>query len=62
MEKLRRFLIRWIIMILIIGAYVLFRDAVGWDESFDWSRFADFTALGTLGVSLLTVYSGKKTK
>lgn len=49
-------------MILIIGAYVLFRDAVGWDESFDWSRFADFTALGTLGVFLLTVYSGKKTK
>ncbi len=62
MEKLRKFLIRWIIMILIIGAYVLFRDAVGWDESLDRSRFADFTALGTLGVFLLTVYSGKKTK
>ncbi|WJY73753.1 hypothetical protein CAURIC_10790 [Corynebacterium auriscanis] len=62
MEKLRKFLIRWIIMILTIGAYVLFRDAVGWDESLDWSRFAGSTALGTLGVFLLTVYSGKKTK
>lgn len=59
MKALRKFLVRWIIMILIIGAYVVFRDAIGWDEGLDWSRFAEFSALGTLGLFLLAVYSRK---
>lgn len=60
MGALGKFLIRWIIMILIIGAYVVFRDLIGWDEGLDWSRFADFSALGTLGLFLLAVYSHKR--
>nr|WP_011018356.1 hypothetical protein [Corynebacterium jeikeium]AAL96594.1 YpkL [Corynebacterium jeikeium] len=60
MEDVGKFLVRWIIMILIIGAYVAFRDIIGWDEGLDWSRFADFSALGTLGLFLLAVYSRKK--
>ena len=60
MEDVGKFLVRWIIMILIIGAYVVFRDIIGWDEGLDWSRFADFSALGTLGLFLLAVYSRKK--
>lgn len=60
METVRQFLVRWIIMILIIGAYVVFRDVIGWDETLSWSRFADFVALGTLGLFLLAVYSPKK--
>ncbi|MGV0430950.1 hypothetical protein ACUY22_11930 [Corynebacterium tuberculostearicum] len=60
MEYVGKFLVRWIIMILIIGAYVVFRDIIGWDERLDWSRFADFFALGTLGLFLLAVYSRKK--
>ncbi|MBG6122580.1 hypothetical protein [Corynebacterium aquatimens] len=47
-------------MILIIGAYVVLRDVIGWDEDLDWSRFADFSALGTLGLFLLAVYSREK--
>ena len=60
MEDVGKFLVRWIVMILIIGAYVVFRDIIGWDEGLDWSRFADFSALGTLGLFLLAVYSNKK--
>ena len=60
MEDVGKFLVRWIIMILILGAYVAFRDIIGWDEGLDWSRFADFSALGTLGLFLLAVYSRKK--
>lgn len=60
MDDVGKFLVRWIIMILIIGAYVVFRDIIGWDEGLDWSRFADFSALGTLGLFLLAVYSRKK--
>lgn len=47
-------------MILIIGAYVLFWDVIGWNEDLSWSRFADFSVLGTLGLFILTVYSYKK--
>ena len=61
MEAVGKILFRWIIMILIIGAYVVVRDVIGWDESLDWSRFADFAALGTLGLFILAVYSHKKT-
>lgn len=61
METVRQFLVRWIIMILIIGAYVIFRDVIGWDENLSWSRFTEFSALGTLGLFLLAVYSPKKT-
>lgn len=61
MEAVGKILVRWIIMILIIGAYVVFRDVIGWDEELDWSRFADFSALGTLGLFFLAVYSHKKT-
>lgn len=46
-------------MILIIGVYVVFRSVIGWDEVLDWSRFAEFAALGTLGLFLLAVYSPK---
>lgn len=46
-------------MILIIGVYVVFRSVIGWDEDLDWSRFAEFAALGTLGLFLLAVYSPK---
>ena len=60
MEDVGKFLVRWIVMILIIGAYVVFRDIIGWDEGLDWSRFADFSALGTLGLFFLAVYSRKK--
>lgn len=60
METVRQFLVRWIIMILIIGAYVIFRDVIGWDENLSWSRFTEFWALGTLGLFLLAVYSPKK--
>ena len=60
MDDVGKFLVRWIIMILIIGAYVVFRDIIGWDEGLDWSRFADFSALVTLGLFLLAVYSRKK--
>lgn len=60
MRALGKLLIRWIIMILINGAYVVFRDLIGWDEGLDWSRFADFSALGTLGLFLLAIYSHKK--
>ncbi len=60
MAALGKFLFNWIIMILIIGAYVVFRDVIGWDEGLNWSRFADFSALGTLGLFLLAVYSNKK--
>ncbi|GAB3083881.1 hypothetical protein CAQUA_00680 [Corynebacterium aquatimens] len=60
MEAVGKFLVRWIIMILIIGAYVVLRDVIGWDEDLDWSRFADFSALGTLGLFLLAVYSREK--
>lgn len=59
MATLRKFLVRWIIMILIIGVYVVFRDIIGWDEGLNWSRFAEFSALGTLGLFLLAVYSNK---
>lgn len=51
-----KFLSRWAFMVLIIGAYSIFRDIVGWDSKFDWSRFADFVALGTLGMVLLLIY------
>lgn len=47
-------------MILIIAVYVVFRSVIGWDEALDWSRFAEFTALGTLGLFLLSVYSPKR--
>ena len=60
MKALGKFLVRWIIMILIIGAYVVFRDVIGWDKGLDWSRCADFSALGTLGLFLLAVYSRKE--
>lgn len=60
METLGKFLFKWIIMILIIAVYVFFRSVIGWDEALDWSRFAEFLALGTLGLFLLTIYSPKK--
>lgn len=59
METLGKFLFKWIIMILIIAVYVVFRSVIGWDEALDWSRFAEFTALGSLGLFLLSVYSPK---
>lgn len=60
MATLGKFLVKWIIMILIIGVYVVFRDIIGWDEDLNWSRFAEFSALGTFGLFLLAVYSNKK--
>lgn len=60
METLGKLLFKWIVMILIIGAYVVFRSVIGWDEDLSWSRFAEFSALGTLGLFLLAVYSPKK--
>lgn len=47
-------------MILIIGIYIVFRNAVGWDESLNWSRFADLSALGTLGLFILVIYTREK--
>lgn len=60
MEALGKILVRWIIMILIIGAYVVLRDVIGWDEGLNWSRFTDLSAFGTLGLFLLAVYSRTK--
>lgn len=60
MESLGKFLFKWVIMILIIAVYVVFRSVIGWDEGLDWSRFAEFSALGTLGLFLLSVYSPKR--
>lgn len=60
MTTVGKILVRWIIMILIIGIYIVFRNAVGWDESLNWSRFADLSALGTLGLFILVIYTREK--
>lgn len=53
----KRFVLRWVVMVLILGAYSFLRVAFGWDAEFDRSRFADFVALGTLGLALLAIYT-----
>lgn len=60
MKTLGKLFFKWIITLLIIGVYVVFRSVIGWDEDLDWSRFAEFAALGTLGLFLLAVYSPKR--
>ncbi len=60
MESVRKFLFKWVVGILFLVAYVAFRSFIGWDEQMDWSRFSELAALGTLGLFLLTVYTGRK--
>ncbi|WP_312979459.1 hypothetical protein [Corynebacterium sp.] len=48
---------KWVIMVMIIGVYMFMRSIIGWDDSFDWSRFSDFVAFGTLGIAIIAIYS-----
>lgn len=58
-QIVKRFALRWVNMVLLLVAYLLLRVAFGWDAEFDWSRFSDFCALGTLGLFLVAVYTEK---
>ena len=48
---------KWVVMVMIIGVYMFVRSIIGWDDTFDWSRFSDFVAFGTLGIAIIAIYS-----